>query len=191
MTDALVEAERAKYARIWADPTYREKAHGLALWSRCRHIFPDYVGSALDIGCGHGRLVARWWQEGIDAHGVDITAVAMDFAIAFGNEDRFHITALWDMDLGRRFDLGVCADVMEHVPEDLVAPSLERIAAHCSLVVFKIAGFGSVHLGYDLHPTVKPGGWWVDRLRAAFPVVQPIPYPTDRTEWVFRCASNS
>ena len=190
MIDVVASAEAAKYAEVWADPAYRRKAHGLSLWQNRRDLFPASVTSALDIGCGHGRLVAQWWAEGVDGHGVDIAPAAVDPGILGGNEDRFHFAALWRMDLGRRFPLGVCADVMEHIPEALVDLSLERIAVHCDLVLFKIAAFPSEHRGQVLHLTIRPVEWWHERLSRAFGVARRVNYPTDRREFVFRCLSD-
>ena len=188
MIDTLVASERQKYAAVWADPSYRVRAHGLDLWTRCRGYFPEAVGAALDIGCGHGRLVAAWLREGIDAAGVDISETAPDPDIFHGNEGRFRFAPLWSMDLGRRFGIGVCADVMEHIPGRMVGMSLARIASHCDLVVFKIAGFPSLHLGHTLHLTVQPAAWWQGCLAEHFGSVEQLAYPTDRPEWVFRCA---
>ena len=187
MTDAIAEAERIKYDDVWRSPRYRVKAHGLALWCRRRDLFPPIVMSAVDLGCGHGRLMAQWLQEGIDAVGVDLSAAAPDPDIAERWGHRLHFTSLWDLALGRRFQLGVCADVMEHIPEGQVARTLARVADHVDVAVFKIANHASRWLGHDLHPTQRPADWWRERLEVAFSAVERLPFePAGRT-FLFRC----
>lgn len=162
--DTIGEIERAKYEEVWTLPDYRIKAHGLELWTKRRDIFPAVVDSALDIGCGHGRLFAQWCNEGIDGHGVDFASTAPDQEVLEEWPGRFHLQCLWHLDLKHHFDLGVCADVMEHIPEERVDQTLERIAQHCDVTIFKVANFPCTWAGFDLHPTQRDADWWRRRL---------------------------
>ena len=138
--DRMKEDEGAKYTRAWSDMRYRQKAHGLEWWQRSRRVFGD-VRSALDLGCGHGRLFAQWCKEGILGYGVDIADAPLDPWIAERHPDRFFKACLWDMDLPVRGDIGVAADVLEHLPPATVDPALDRMRAHCDRLFFKIANF--------------------------------------------------
>ncbi len=161
MSVSIATLEREKYEAVWELDVYRIKCHGLNLWENHREIFPDHFRSALDIGCGLGRLMATWNDEGIDAWGVDLVSncLAPEILIKWG--DRFIVANLWEMELGMRFDLGVCADVMEHIPEDHVAEALQRIASHCDETIFSIANQPSNYSGYNLHLTQKSLDWWL------------------------------
>lgn len=163
MIDALRDAEQAKYAAIWQRPDYRLVCHGLRLWQEHRSIFPERVESAVDIGCGTGRLFEQWCDEGIDGYGVDLVA-SIDPAHRF--PDRLTTACLWDMQLPRRFDLGVCADVMEHIPPERVDDVLERIADCCDAAVLQIANYPS-SFGDEgpLHLTLQPAEWWLAAIR--------------------------
>ena len=185
--DRVMLNERAKYDDVWQTEAYRVKAHGLAMWCDHREWFPETVYTALDLGCGHGRLFAHWNEaDGIDGHGVDFSEHALDGDIAAAWGHKFHLHCLWDFWLGRRFDLGVCADVMEHIPEDRVAPTLERIGLHCREVVFKIANHPSHYLGHDLHPTRREADWWEAQIEQAGGAVERLPYDALRSNYVFR-----
>jgi len=169
MTDssaAVVGRERAKYERVWVMPEYRRACHGLHLWNTRRDLFPERVYTALDIGCGTGRLLDRWHREGIDGWGVDLASNALDPDIAERLGDRVKLAALWEMSWGgRRFDLGVCADVMEHIPEGYVAPTLAAIGDCCDEVLFKIAHGPANDLGGEpLHMTQRSRHWWAAAL---------------------------
>lgn len=68
----------------------------------------------------------------------------------------------------RTYDLVICTDVMEHVPEHLVRGVLEHIKSLATKVVFfnistRIAGKVLTD-GTNAHATVKPKLWWEEQL---------------------------
>ena len=184
--DQLCQDERVKYNKVWLQPAYRRASHGLKMWTDHRDMFPVQVEGGLDLGCGTGRLFAQWCEEGINGVGVDISEYAPDATILEDWPGRFFHSPLWDFNAGQRFDIGICADVMEHIPEEKVLPVFERIAAHCDQTWFQIAEFGSNYLGYDLHPTRKPADWWRERMLAMGGEVEEISLDTGRQHHVFR-----
>ena len=177
MSDISIDIiERQKYEAVWHHSAYRYKCHGLDLWQKHRGIFPEHFKSTLDIGCGLGYLMAAWNEDGYDAWGVDLAANCLDTSVARHWGKRFVVANLWEMELGMRFDLGVCADVMEHIPEEKVPLALERIARHCDETIFSIANSPSNFLGYNLHLTQKPLDWWLGMFQSVGlePEVLPI-----------------
>lgn len=168
MRDPLAAAlqEEAKYRRTWADPVYRHACHSLSLWHERRDLFPVEIASALDIGCGTGRLAAEWKSLGVDAHAIDIADNCLDPAAAVVLGDRFRVGCLWSMEWPRRFDFGICTDVMEHIPPEHVEETLRHIYACCEEVLFKVAHSPN-QLGDDvLHLTLQPPPWWVEQMNA-------------------------
>lgn len=156
----LLEQETAKYETVWADERYRVANQGLQLWQLHRGIFPAAPSCALDIGCGNGRMFGQWNREGIEGHGVDFAANALD--PDHPNRRNFTLQCLWTMRFDREFDLGVCADVMEHIPPDKVDDVLRAISASCRTAVFQIANYPSCF--GDLHLTLQPSDWWLAKL---------------------------
>jgi SAM-dependent methyltransferase len=155
----LRREELAKYIDVWSNPDYRVANQGLQLWNAFRSLF-GYPASALDIGCGNGRLFKAWNAEGIEGHGVDFAPNALD--VDHPNRDRFTLQCLWDMRFDRTFELGLCADVMEHIPPSKVDAVLACIAKACDLVVFEIANYPSVY--GDLHLSLHDADWWLAKL---------------------------
>ncbi len=157
---SLESRERSKYEMAWSHEEYRLVCHGHRLWSERSDLFPPLPSSALDIGCGLGWLVNEWTDQGIDAWGVDIAANCLDPNMS----GHFEQVCIWDMDLGRTFYLGVCADVMEHIPTEMVPRTLSKIAAHCEVVLFKIAHEINTFHGETLHLTLQPARWWMSEM---------------------------
>ena len=139
----LEDVERDKYARVWADPRYRYNAWGLKLWCERRDIFPDTVQYALDIGCGHGRLMATWLDEGIDARGIDIVD-GLDASIRAKYGNCLIVAPLWKPLKGvGPFDVAVAADVLEHLPTNKVRASLASIASVTRVLIAQTAEYPS------------------------------------------------
>ena len=161
--DELANAERAKYTEVFKNPHYRRDNQGLQLWELHREIFPSNPKTAIDIGCGNGALFKRWVAEGIDGVGIDFINNGVleddpDYARVT------HVPTLWVKDLKalKRFDLGVCADVMEHIPPDRVDDVLANVTQLSNVTVFQIANYPS-NFG-DLHLTLQPAYWWQRKL---------------------------
>ena len=172
--------EARKYARAWAEPRYRQVAHGLDLWRRERAVFPERVERALDVGAGHGRLMAAWIEEGIDARGVDIVD-GLDPAVRRAHGDRLVLAPLWNFEWGGEpFDVGVAADMLEHLPTARVEESLRRLAACCKVVVAQTAEFPSFFMGMKLHLTVQPAEWWRERMEQIGGEVEEFPHAGGR-----------
>jgi SAM-dependent methyltransferase len=179
--DRTRAAEKAKYDAQWHEPWYRQKCHGLDLYRARRDLFPQFFTTAIDFGCGTGRLVKAWLAEGVMARGFDLSAEAPDADVL----PHVQIGCLWDFETLVKFEVAVCADVMEHIPPEKVRDVIRCIARACDMCVFKIANFPSVHEGRELHLTLQPRGWWAEQL-SEFGEVECIEFETHTTEYVFR-----
>jgi len=174
----VMDAQAALYTAAWADPAYRRACHGLTLWRTRPALFPERITSAIDLGCGTGRLVAAWRAENIEAYGVDLVAEAsVDPTLRIAHPEWFTSSALEDFEPGRRYEVGVCADVLEHIAEDRVLAVLHRIRACCQMAVLLVANYPSAHAGQSLHPTLKTDYWWRTTLWAGLGgIVTPLQY---------------
>lgn len=92
----------------------------------------------------------------------------------------------------RSFDVVVCTDVMEHIPEDEILGVLLDIRRYANKeAIFAIAlreAAQTLPNGENAHCTVKPAAWWEGQLLLAFENVEPIPQKKYYWAW-FKCSN--
>ncbi len=119
----------ATYDRGWESRWDDMKRYG-PFSRHVRRIIKDMIRpltfeSVLDVGCGQGSLLADLCTEfpHIEPHGVDISASALRLAHAKVPAGQFWPLDITQGHLDRQFDLVVCSEVLEHIPDDLAALS--------------------------------------------------------------------
>jgi SAM-dependent methyltransferase len=167
----LESQEREKYAQAWATPEYREACHGLALLQARPELFRLSPGMhILDIGCGTGRLFGYLNENGYNCWAIDIASNCLDEDVQARWGCDLYVAPLWVKVFGySEFELGICTDVMEHIPPEKVDDTLAAIGRCCDRVIFKIAHVPDVCGGGSYHLTVQPVSWWMGRMGAAVP----------------------
>ena len=171
----LEELEAKKYAHIWEKDTYRR-------YSPAEVLLPDFLEAMtpepgariIDFGTGTGRAAAQLVAQGFDVLGVDHAPNCLDVGVTIP----LCIATLWQLPEGVKGALGLCADVMEHIPPQHVDEVLRRISAAVEIgcffnISFQPDRFGDRRTG-PLHLTVQPAEWWLERLCEHFGVVHPI-----------------
>lgn len=105
-------------------------------------IRPLTFESVLDVGCGQGSLLAdlRSAFPHIKLNGVDISNSAVELARLKVPDGRFWVLNITKEHLSEKFDLVVCSEVLEHIPEDVAV--LKNLAYMTSkyLVISTVQG---------------------------------------------------
>ena len=165
-------AEQRKYEEVWKHDAYRAHAPGEHLVDefmlRCKPLPGDTI---LDFGCGTGRAAMRLAKANphFNVVGLDFAAGSLDPEVAEGvarGAMKFHVTDL-TKSIPYAGRLGLCTDVMEHVPEPDVKNTLQNILSAAQVVFFQVCTapdhMGAL-IGETLHVTVKPHAWWREQL---------------------------
>ncbi len=123
----------AEYDRGWEERWDDMKRYG----PMSRHIRrnikqlirPLQFQSVLDIGCGQGSLLAELRTEfpHIEVFGSDFSTSAVRMARRQVDGGEYCVFDLVQGNLNRQFDLIVCSEVLEHIPDDRAA--LRNLAA--------------------------------------------------------------
>jgi 2-polyprenyl-3-methyl-5-hydroxy-6-metoxy-1,4-benzoquinol methylase len=172
------------YEKLWSTAKYREEKGRTYLYCDIFLAFRNYVmdcTNALDIGvkdtvidwgCGKGIHAIEFSDRGMDVVGlVDIASNCMNEETASIFEDVFEANHIKDA-IPAPASFSYCADVLEHVEEEDVNASILNIVRHTlvpGFMFFNIATKNDEWNGQELHVTIKPQRWWMDRLIELIP----------------------
>jgi ubiquinone/menaquinone biosynthesis C-methylase UbiE len=115
------------YDRVWAGEWEDMKKYG-PVSRHIRRILIEIIvslefDSVLDVGCGQGSFLKELVTEfpKISPCGIDVSSAAVELASARVPQGKFWVLDIERERLEKTFDLVVCSEVLEHIPEDLSA----------------------------------------------------------------------
>lgn len=88
------------------------------------------ASTVLDAGCGSGVLSFLLARKQCQVVGVDMRSDCVQFAGRWLPQGQFFVADLRAFDLGRHFDVVVCADVIEHFRPETRAQVLANLERH-------------------------------------------------------------
>ena len=116
--------------------------------------------SSLDLGAGDTYYSTVLAEMGAEATAIEVSEDVFSF-VAEGVNGIVHDLRR-PLDLGRKFDLVVCLEVAEHIPEESADVLCDTIAKHCGgILIFTAALPGQ---GGHGHCNLQPFEYWQDRL---------------------------
>ena len=151
------EHERQKYMKLASQSgNYGGTNHGRHAYATVVAWQPRFV---VDFGCGDNAFIREMRRRGIDGLGVD-----------FVNEEADILAPMHKVPLASDIvDVVTSFDAVEHLlPEDVdpVLSEMKRIAVPSGRFIFSICTRPSRITidGENLHPTVQPIEWWLERI---------------------------
>ncbi|HEY4415310.1 MAG TPA: class I SAM-dependent methyltransferase [Verrucomicrobiae bacterium] len=136
----------------------------------------------LDLGCSGGGFVKSCLDEGHMAVGIEGSDYSQKLKRAEwrtipGNLFTADITAPFQVSgefpggkRGILFDVITTWEVMEHIHERDIASVAENVKKHLrpgGLWIMSVALCDDFHKGVNLHQTVKPKPWWVEKIESS------------------------
>ncbi len=123
------------YAHDCGAPYERNEAW-LGFFDRVAEWIARTIGPAtvLDAGCAYGFLVEQLRRRGVEAYGIDVSEFAL--AQVDSSVRDYCQPGSVTAPFGRRFDLIVCQEVLEHLPPEDGARAIANLAAHTDDVLF-------------------------------------------------------
>lgn len=128
-----------------------EKAQADALGEWVSDNFKPH--SVIDIGCGPGIYLLPFIMRGIEGYGIDAEVTA---GKCIGRRfERVDLRCDWTPP--KIFDIGLCIEVAEHIPEDFSETLVRNITSCCNSVIFTAAKPGQ---GGSFHHTEREPEYW-------------------------------
>ncbi|MCH2165142.1 MAG: class I SAM-dependent methyltransferase [Marinovum sp.] len=148
--------------------TQRSRTMFEARWlARFTSVLPK-SGRVLDLGCGTGEPIARWFiAEGFRVTGVDFAEAMLTFAEDRWPNGDWRQADMRTLDLGETFDGIIAWDSFFHLTQDEQRDCLVRMAAHLNpggsmlVTVGPDAGeaTGTVGTRQVFHASLSPAGY--------------------------------
>lgn len=111
----------------------------------------------LDLGCGTGYSLDLFLEYGIDATGIEGSSLAKSRA---RHPERIYLLNLHEeLNLGGKFDLIWCMEVVEHIHPDYVHNLMKTFSNHSDRIVLSAAPPGQ---GGEGHFNEQPASYWID-----------------------------
>jgi SAM-dependent methyltransferase len=144
-------------------------------------------GSVVDVGCGVGTWLSVVEREGVqDVVGMDGDYVDRSM-LKISRENFVSADLRMPLPVKRSFDLAMCLEVAEHLPEAVAAELVRQLTALAPVVVFSAAIPGQD--GTD-HINEQWQDYWRARFAAegfaAYDVIRPRIWNDDRIEFWYR-----
>ena len=149
---------------------------GVGVWKFIAEYYGDFK-TGLDVGCGRANGVQWAREKGYDVHGCDVSSGAVKCWEERGVVDFCRVAPANDLPYeDGQFDVVLCSEVMEHIPEYDTMDSLKEIfRVGRDKYVFTIALIPeSIPIaGYiQTHINLHSPEWWLEQFgKAGFNVV--------------------
>lgn len=174
------------YEQLWAKEEFRNKKCRSFLHCDLFLSLQSYVkkntnskyldtdDTVTDWGCGNGSHAEKMLDMGLDVVGLnDIASNSLSRSAEQQFGSIFQGEPLWSA-TPRKSCFSYCSDVLEHLSEDKLDEAIKNIVDHTKrpgFVFLNVASIKDVWRGMDLHETVRPFKWWMDKFIDAIPGV--------------------
>lgn len=157
--------EEQKYDLMWKRGDYGLESPGEKVAAKFIEVVkPKASARIADFGCGSGKA-----SLALDKLG-EFNITCVDFVEHSRDEEarkfKFVKANLSSQSVPIYVNHGFCADVMEHIPPELVTQTIKNVMGSCHDCFFQIStipdDFGGA-IGQPLHLTVKPHSWWKEQ----------------------------
>lgn len=157
----------------------------------------DNTASVIDVGCGRGFYIRRLKSMGHPVYGIEQSEECSKKYLSDIMHSVSTISEFFQFrdshDLPRfGWDIMICTDVLEHIPEEEVDANIQQISTLSSTAIIGIANHTDKDpiTGGELHLIQKNSDWWLERLAKAYTGSIGLVAGDDRF-FIFRCEAKN
>lgn len=128
----------------------------------------------VDIGCGKGYLLRKFFDKGCTVYGYDISEYAFEHS-AFDDidvkSDVLKVADIRTFEEYEKADIYICDGVLQYLTEDEIDAFISRVSKRCFVLLLKDTHFDAheVENEYDpLRVTTQGLMWWVHKMSKMF-----------------------
>jgi hypothetical protein len=114
--------------------------------------------SVVDYGCANGLYLHPFHKNEVKIHGYEVSKEALEYPVV----PRYYLSLMNETDvfIGERFfDLAICLEVMEHIPEQFAALAVYNLTRLSETIIFTAAQPGQ---GGNGHINCQIKEYWID-----------------------------
>jgi len=112
--------------------------------------------TVLDLGCGTGKAIDYLLSQGIDAFGIEGSALAISKSSFPQRMTQANLNE--PVCLNRKFDAVFCYEVVEHIHPDYLESLMATLCSHSDLIILSHAQPGQ---GGEGHFNEQPDDYWI------------------------------
>jgi SAM-dependent methyltransferase len=153
--------DHAKYGAAWYQEIDRDAARSAPVMAdSIAQIFRP--ATVLDVGCGSGALLDALRARGVNGTGLEYSPEGLALCRQRDiRAYRFDLTSdTLPAELAAQFDLVICIEVAEHIPERFADRLVELITSRSDTTLFTAATPGQ---GGYYHVNEQPHAYWVEK----------------------------
>lgn len=120
-----------------------------------------HPATLLDVGCGTGASLTYFINNGVDAWGIENSTLAISRAA--NPEKIIHHNLNKEINLGKKFDMVWCFEVIEHIHPDFEHHFLKTLTNHSENILLSAAQPGQ---GGHGHFNEQLPGYWINKFKA-------------------------
>lgn len=153
------------------DHDFGNQQRGIGIWRFVNTYYGGYK-KGIDVGCGRANGVQFARESGFDVYGCDISEAATKCWRERGVIDYCKVAPANKLPYAdQEFDMVVCSEVMEHIPEEGTLETLKeifRIGSDKFLFTISLVPEQLPVAGYiQTHINLHEPKWWFDRFKEA------------------------
>lgn len=118
--------------------------------------------TVVDVGCGQGAWLGEFAKLGSECYGIDGEVAGTGFPSSIGTFQRVDLQSAEHLYLPGVFDLAICLEVAEHLPESRAEWLIEELCGLSPVILFSAAipGQGGVGHLHEMWPDYWAEKFW-------------------------------